>query len=301
MIEPIVWEDGVLKILDQTLLPNKVEWIVCRDYKDVASCISSMKIRGAPAIGVCAGYGVCMAKNKNDAIFLLSKTRPTGYDLFWVLDRMKEGGDDLLSLAKKIHNEEIERTYKIGEHGFSLLFDGASVLTHCNAGSLACCGVGTALAPIYLAHKKGMKINVFVAETRPRSQGARLTMWELGQAGINATLIADTMIGFVMKKGFIDMVFVGADRVAKNGDLANKIGTYQIAILAKFHDIPFYTFLPSSTIDLDIENGGNIPIEERDKNELGYNFNCINPSFDVTPNHLITGIITENGYFKRND
>lgn len=294
MQEPLVWDNGVLKILDQTRLPDEVLWILCKTYKDVGLCIKEMKIRGAPAIGIAGAYGVAIAKDKDKAIEFLKNTRPTGRDLFYYLERMKnEGGS--LELAKKMHQELIEKNRMIGEYGLSLLSNGASILTHCNAGSLGCCGIGTALAPIYLAHSLGMKINVFVTETRPRCQGARLTMWELKEAHIPSTLIADTMVGFVMKNKMIDMVFVGADRVAGNGDLANKIGTYQIAILAHYHKIPFYAFLPSSTIDRGIKNGEEIIIEKRDKNEMGYDFNALNPAFDITPYSLITGIITEGG------
>lgn len=294
MQEPLVWDNGVLKILDQTRLPSEVLWISCKTYKDVALCIKGMKIRGSPSIGIAGAYAVAMADDKDKAIELLKNTRPTGRDLFWCLERMKNGGGSL-QLAKAMHQELIERNKKIGEYGMELLFDGISILTHCNAGSLGCCGMGTALAPIYLAHAMGMKINVFVTETRPRCQGARLTMWELKQAGIPSTLIADTMVGFVMKNKMIDIVFVGADRVAGNGDLANKIGTYQIAILAHYHKIPFYALLPSSTIDRGIKSGDEIIIEERDKNEMGYDFNTINPAFDITPHTFITGIITEGG------
>ncbi|MEW6007292.1 MAG: S-methyl-5-thioribose-1-phosphate isomerase [bacterium] len=294
MFEPLIWDNGILKILDQTRLPDEVSWICCKSYEDVASCIKEMKIRGAPAIGIAGGYGVAMADDKEKAIETLKRTRPTGRDLFYVLQRM-ENSENPLELAKQIHQELKERNKKIGEYGLSLLSNGISILTHCNAGSLACCGMGTALAPIYLAHSKGMKIKVFATETRPRCQGARLTMYELSQAKIPATLVADTMVGYVMKNKLVDLVLVGADRIARNGDVANKIGTYQIAILANYHKIPFYCLAPTSTIDLSIEDGSQIPIEERSRDELGYNFNCLNPSFDITPNTLITGIITEEG------
>lgn len=294
MQEPLVWDDGVLKILDQTRLPDELLWISCKTYKDVAICIKEMKIRGSPAIGIAGAYGVAMADDKEKAIEVFKKTRPTGKDLFYSLERMKNG-DCSLELAKRMHEELKERNRKMGEYGLSLLSPGISILTHCNAGSLGCCGIGTALAPIYLANSKGIEIKVFVTETRPRCQGARLTMWELKQAGIEATLIADTMVGFVMKNKMVDIVFVGADRVSRNGDLANKIGTYQIAILAHYHKVPFYALLPSSTIDKEINTGGEIIIENRNKDEIGYCFNCINPSFDITPYSIITGIITEEG------
>lgn len=294
MQDPLRWDNGILKILDQTRLPHKVVWISCKTYKDVARCIKEMKIRGAPAIGIAGAYGVAMADDKEKAIEVLKRTRPTGRDLFYCLERMKKEGGELEG-AKRMHQELIEKNRKIGEYGLSLLKNGTSILTHCNAGSLACCGIGTALAPIYLAHSKGIKVKVFVTETRPRCQGARLTMWEMKQANIEATLIADTMVGFLMKNKMVDMVFVGADRVAKNGDLANKIGTYQIAILAHYHKIPFYAFLPSSTIDKGIKNEEEIIIEIRDKREIGYDFDCLNPAFDITPYSIITGIITEKG------
>ncbi|MEW6103712.1 MAG: S-methyl-5-thioribose-1-phosphate isomerase [bacterium] len=300
MFEPLIWDDGVLKILDQTRLPDEVSWISCKSYLDVALCIKEMKIRGAPAIGIAGAYGVCLADDKEKAIETLKRTRPTGRDLFYTLERMKDSKNPL-ELAKQIHQELKEKNRKIGEYGIFLLYDGISILTHCNAGSLACCGIGTALAPIYLAHNKGMNIKVFASETRPRCQGARLTMWELERAGISSTLIADTMVGYAMKNKLVDIVFVGADRIAKNGDLANKIGTYQIAILSNYHKIPFFALAPTSTIDLSIEDGSKIPIEERSKDELGYNVNCLNPAFDITPHSLITGIITEEGITRKKE
>jgi len=298
-MEPLIWEDGILKILDQTRLPDEVCWISCRNYKDVALCIKEMKIRGGPAIGIAGGYAIAMADDKEKAIEVLKKTRPTGYDLFYTLEIMKNSNGNMLELAKKMHEELKERNKKIGEYGLSLISRGMSILTHCNAGSLGCCGIGTALAPIYLAHSSGIKIRVFVTETRPRCQGARLTMWELKESKIAATLIADTMVGFIMRNKLVDIVFVGADRIARNGDIANKIGTYQIAILANYHKIPFYCLAPSSTIDKSIEDGSQILIEERDKDELGYDFPSLNPAFDITPAHLISGIITEGGIYCR--
>jgi methylthioribose-1-phosphate isomerase len=208
-------------------------------------------------------------------------------------------GRDLLSLARRIEEEEEERCRKIAENGFSLLRDGISILTHCNAGPLATCGIGTALGPLYIAKERGVDVKVFVTETRPKRQGARLTVWELKEAGICVRLIADTAVGYIMERGYIDAIFVGADRIAENGDCANKIGTYQIAVLAKFHKIPFYVAAPSSTFDKNLSDGSKIIVEERGKEELtSYDVDVLNPAFDITPSELITGIITEDGILR---
>jgi len=303
--KPLIWKDGVLEILDQRRLPEEVTWISCKTDKDVAEAIKSMAIRGAPAIGVAAGYGVALSPDPISAIEVLRNTRPTAKNLFYALDRMKKGIEEkecLLSLAKRIEAEEEERDLKIAEYGLSLIKDEASILTHCNAGPLATVGIGTALGPILLAKDRGIKIKVFATETRPVRQGARITMWELTRADVPATLITDTAVGYIMSKGFVDAVFVGADRIARNGDTANKIGTYQIAVLARFHKIPFYVAAPSSTVDIDCPGGDEIVIEERPKEEVTpYDFPAINPAFDVTPASLITRIITEDGIFEPRD
>ncbi|MEK9148845.1 MAG: S-methyl-5-thioribose-1-phosphate isomerase [Candidatus Desantisbacteria bacterium] len=300
--KPLVWKEGILEILDQRRLPEELAWISCLTPEDVAIAIKEMAIRGAPAIGIAAGYGVCLSPDPASAIEILSRTRPTAKNLFYALDKMKKGIEekgDLLSLAKSIEAEEEERCLKIAEYGLSLIKDGASLLTHCNAGPLATGGIGTALGPILLAKDRGMAIKVFATETRPVRQGARLTMWELKRADIPAVLIADTVVGYIMSKGLVDAVFVGADRIAKNGDTANKIGTYQIAVLARFHNIPFYVAAPSSTVDMDCPSGDKITIEERPKEEVtAFNFEAINPAFDVTPASFITRIITEDGIFE---
>lgn len=299
--KPLVWKDGALEILDQRMLPEEVIWVSCKQPEDVAAAIKSMQVRGAPAIGIAAAYGVALGSDPKTAIEILSKTRPTAKNLFYALDRMKKGieeKEDLLSLAKSIEAEEEERCLKIAEYGLSLIKDGASLLTHCNAGPLATGGIGTAIGPMLLARDRDIKIKVFATETRPARQGARLTMWELQRADIPATLIADTAVGYIMSKGFVDAVFVGADRIAMCGDTANKIGTYQIAVLARFHNIPFYVAAPSSTIDIGCPNGDKIIIEERPKEELTSYFEAINPAFDVTPASLITKIITDSGIFE---
>ncbi|MDI6751566.1 MAG: S-methyl-5-thioribose-1-phosphate isomerase [bacterium] len=300
--KPLIWKDGILEILDQRRLPEEVIWISCLTPEDVAIAIKEMAIRGAPAIGVAAGYGVALASNPISAIEVLKNTRPTAKNLFYALDKMKKGIEekkDLLSLAKSIEAEEEKRCLKIAEYGLSLIKDGSSLLTHCNTGPLATAGIGTALGPILLAKDMGIAIKVFATETRPVRQGSRLTMWELKKADISAILIADTAVGYIMNKGLVDAVFVGADRIVKNGDTANKIGTYQIAVLARFHKIPFYVVAPSSTIDIDCPGGNKIVIEERPKKEVTtFNFDCLNPAFDVTPASLITKIITEDGIFE---
>ena len=300
--KPLIWKDGILEILDQRRLPEEVTWISCKTPVDVAMAIKSMNIRGAPAIGIAAAYGVALSPDPSSAIEILIQTRPTAKNLFYALDRMKKGIEekkDLLSLAKRIEACEEERCLSIAEYGLSLIKGGTSILTHCNAGPLATGGIGTALGPILLAKDRGIKIKVFATETRPVCQGARITMWELKKADIPAILITDTAVGYIMSKGFVEAIFVGADRIAKNGDTANKIGTYQIAVLARFHNLPFYVAAPSSTVDMDCPSGDEIVIETRPKNEVtAYDFEALNPAFDVTPASLITKIITEDGIFE---
>lgn len=313
-IETIKWEDNKLKMIDQTKLPNELVYLECITPEEVARAIKILQVRGAPAIGVAAAYGVVLGADKIDeTIKLLASTRPTAVNLFWALQRMEkcaksykgtELKEALLKEAILIHEDDKEKCRKIGEYGASLIKDGDTILTHCNAGALATGGMGTALAPIYIAQKQGKKIKVFADETRPLLQGARLTTWELKEAGIDVTLICDNTAAVVMKEGKIDLSIVGADRIVQNGDTANKIGTYGVAVLAKEHNIPFYVVAPTSTLDLSLEDGSQIPIEEREAYEVTHGFgkrtapegiNIYSPAFDVTPNRLIKAIVTENG------
>ncbi|MGC9122577.1 MAG: S-methyl-5-thioribose-1-phosphate isomerase [Thermoplasmata archaeon] len=313
-----VWMDGEnVVFLDQRKIPDSIEFYVAKDYKDVAFAIKDMVVRGAPAIGVAAAYGMAQAmlqkKDLDDAYNVISKSRPTAYDLFYALNYMmkniKEGKDPVksaLEYANMIRNKE----YKIGENGDKLIKDGMRILTHCNAGALAVLDLGTALAPIRIAKKNGKKVFVWVDETRPRLQGAKLTAWELLMEGIDHKIIADNAAGYVMKKGMVDIVIVGADRIAINGDFANKIGTYEKAVLANENEIPFFVAAPISTIDPNIKNGDEIPIELRDEREVLYindkriapvGSNAYNPAFDVTPSKYVTGFITEFGILRPED
>ncbi len=326
-------DEGVLVLLDQTRLPGEVVYAHCRDIESVAEAIKGLKVRGAPAIGVAAAYGVVLGVRKSgadeylsfsrevdEAVDLLAATRPTAVNLFWALERMRRTALEqreapvedikraLLREAEAIQSED-ERTCRlIGEHGAAMLRSGQSVLTHCNAGALATSGVGTALAVVYQAHNEGKRVHVYADETRPVLQGARLTAWELAQAGVGVTLICDSMAAQVMKEGRIDCVIVGADRVAANGDVANKIGTYGVAVLADAHDVPLYVAAPFSSIDLSIESGSEIPIEVRNAAEIsqgpgGRNapeeVEVYNPAFDVTPARYVSAIITERGVARR--
>jgi methylthioribose-1-phosphate isomerase len=329
--------DGFLEFIDQRKLPAQFTTIKCKTPDELFEAIRTLAIRGAPAIGVAAAFGICLAAqqagglNLSDAISLiekkadfLSKSRPTAINLFWAIDRMKITArsfalrnpdaalDDLkkvlLNEAQKIHDEDVEMCRKIGANGVSLITDGSAVLVHCNAGALATAGDGTALAPIFEARRMGRNFKVYADETRPLLQGARLTVWELKQAGVDVTLICDNMAGVLMKDGKINAVIVGADRIAVNGDTANKIGTYSLSVLAKSHKIPFYVAAPSSTFDLELKNGSQIPIEQRPADEV-FNFmgiktapegiNVYNPAFDVTPAENITAIITEKGVIRK--
>jgi methylthioribose-1-phosphate isomerase len=323
------WTDGCLVILDQTKLPLKVEYLNCKDLDQVAKAIKDLNIRGAPAIGIAAGFGVVLGmQNRNynnweeyqnrldQVVSILGSTRPTAVNLFWALDRMRRVAESnkkknfeelnqlLLKEAILIHEEDKLMCLKIGEHGASLLEDGYTVLTHCNAGALATGGIGTALGIIYTAQAQGKRIKVFADETRPVLQGARLTVWELQQQGVDVTLICDNTAAFLMKTKKIDCVIVGADRVAKNGDVANKIGTYNLAVLAKAHNIPFYVAAPTSSFDSAIEDGEKIKIEERSSDEVINWFEkriapletkVWSPAFDVTPAELISAYVTEKG------
>ena len=326
------WKNDCLWILDQTKLPHQVNYIECSDHRDVAEAIRKMRVRGAPAIGVAAAFGLYLgiigSKAKSYGEFLkefaeiekeFSQTRPTARNLFWALERMKsvleENRDNspeilkglLLREAGEILREDQDLCQKIGENGAALIDDGDRILTHCNAGSLATAGIGTALGIIYTALNEGKKVKVYADETRPALQGARLTVWELIQAGVDTTLICDSAAGILMRRKMIDIVLVGADRIAANGDFANKIGTYNLAILAKENGIPFYAAAPYSTIDLSLKSGEDILIEEREENEvtqiLSYRIapdgtKVFNPVFDVTPHHYVDGIITDQGLLK---
>lgn len=329
MFKTVEWKNNRVVMIDQRLLPEKELYRSYARYEDVAGAIKDMVVRGAPAIGVAAAMGAALGASAVKAKDLkgfkkeftkiaktLASTRPTAINLFWAIERMKkvvnENGDlsverlkkRLIDEARTMHREDIGINRLIGRHGGRLLKDGSTVLTHCNAGALATAGYGTALGVIRGAIEAGKRISVFADETRPFLQGARLTAWELKKDKIDVTLITDNMAGYMMKKGLIDAVVVGADRIASNGDTANKIGTYSVAILARVHDIPFYVAAPLSTIDMKIKDGDGIPIEERDTQEVTHmkgrviapkGIKVRNPAFDVTPNRLVTAIITEKG------
>ncbi len=334
-VKSIIYKDGELKLLDQRKLPLVTEFITCSTYKEVGDCIREMVVRGAPAIGATAAYGIAIgaitSTAQNVSALLeefeeigeyLRQTRPTAVNLFWAIERMlnyaqsikelplDEFKDQLLEEAHKIANEDIEINRKIGSYGETLIDDGDTILTHCNAGALATVDYGTALGVIRAAHEAGKKIDVYADETRPYLQGARLTAWEMVQEQIPVTLITDNMAGHAMKIGRIQKIVVGADRIAANGDTANKIGTYSLSVLAKEHGIPFYIAAPISTFDFNIATGEEIPIEERSSREVTHIFDVqiapdgveiFNPAFDVTPHEYITGIITEYGIIKNPD
>ena len=293
-------------VVNQPLLPHKFALLRLKNHRQTAEAIRTMTVRGAGTIGATAAYGLTQAivegADVKKAYRLLLKTRPTAADLKHALDRVLRGED-----ANTIADEYVERMQKIGKAGLPLIRSGCRVLTHCNAGWLALVDWGSAPAPIYLAHRKGRKVFVWVDETRPRNQGANLTSWEFLQEGIPHKVIADNAGGFYMRRGEVDLCITGADRIAANGDVANKIGTYQKAVLAKENGIPFYVAAPSSTIDFGCRNGDDIPIEERDESEVHFvgktrvtpkGARAGNPAFDVTPAKYITGIITERGIFK---
>ena len=306
-----VWyEDNEVELIDQRKIPESIEIYSAKNSDDIYYAIKNMVVRGAPAIGVTAAYGLAMAfKNKEDmdkAVKTISSSRPTAYDLFKAIDYMK-ANKFTESAARRYAMEITERSRKIGEYGNSLIKADDKILTHCNAGALAVVDWGTALAPMRIAHDSGKKIFVYVDETRPRLQGAKLTAWELQQEGIDYSIIADNAAGHFMKNGDIDLAIVGADRIAANGDFANKIGTYEKAVLAKVNNIPFYVAAPGSTFDFSLKNGDGIPIEERDENEVLMVNNsrlgpleghAKNPAFDVTPHEYVTAFITEYGIFR---
>jgi methylthioribose-1-phosphate isomerase len=326
MVETIQWTDAGVVMIDQRRLPREFEYVTCRNYREVAEAIRSMVIRGAPAIGVAAAMGVALGALQADPQRMdeqieeicstLAATRPTAVNLFWAIDRMKKlytslrGASieairgRLVAEAQLIKQEDIEINRALGRHGADLLPDGKTVLTHCNAGALATAGYGTALGVIRAAVEAGKKIDVFADETRPFLQGARLTAWELQQDGIPTTLITDNMAGYFMRTGRIGCVVVGADRIASNGDVANKVGTYSVAVLAREHGVPFYVAAPISTLDLTLKSGDEIPIEQRPAAEVTEVFGVRvapegiaveNPAFDVTPAKYVTAIVTEKG------
>jgi methylthioribose-1-phosphate isomerase len=300
-IEPLRWKGDRLELLDQRALPDKTVYITCRTAEEVAQAIRDMVVRGAPAIGCAAAFGVVLGKGSKDAHEALAKSRPTAVNLFWALERMKKA-KQLEAEAIAIYEEDIAANRAMGKLGAELIPQRARVMTHCNTGALATAGYGTALGVIRAA--KGKNISVIANETRPYLQGARLTAWELVQEGIPCTLITDGMAGHLMSKGEVDVVVVGADRIAANGDVANKIGTYPLAVLARRHNIPFYVAAPLSTFDPKIPDGSHIEIEERPAAEVtGFRgtrwapegVSVRNPAFDVTPAELVTGIICEKG------
>jgi methylthioribose-1-phosphate isomerase len=325
-VKTIEWKNNRVVMLDQRLLPHKEVYRVYRSYQEVAEAIRSMVIRGAPAIGVAAAMGVALGALKAPAksfdrefekiILVLGKTRPTAVNLFWALKRMREvylnyrsrGVESvqkaLCDEAQKLYKEDIAANKQLGRFGAGLLRDAKHIMTHCNAGALATAGYGTALGVVRSLKESGRQFEVLVNETRPFLQGARLTAWELKKEKIPATLITDNMAGYLMQKGKVDAVVVGCDRVAANGDVANKIGTYTLAVLARRHNIPFYVAGPTSSIDVNCRSGDDIPIEERDPKEVSHIFgkalapkgiHIFNPAFDVTPHELISAIITEKG------
>ncbi len=330
--------DGFLELVDQRKLPGEFIKLQCRDVEQIYDAIKTLAVRGAPAIGVAAAYGLVLAtqdlagdSSLEDGLSVLSKSseylassRPTGANLFWALDRVRRRAEAFVAgkpeaklqelrevvfdEANAICQEDVDMCRRIGENGEKFIKDGAGVLTHCNAGALATAGQGTALSVMFEAHKKGKRFKVYADETRPLLQGARLTAWELVQAGIDVTVICDNMAGWLMKEGHVSAVITGADRIAANGDAANKIGTYSLSILAREHGIPFYIAAPSSTFDLSIKNGGQIPIEERSVEEVTSFFGkkiapkgvgVCNPAFDVTEAKDIAVIITEKGVIEK--
>ena len=334
-VETLRWSDGVLEMIDQRILPTTFIYLQYDSAASVAEGIRSMVVRGAPAIGVAAAYGVALEalrllavsdesfqRGMNEGFNILAQSRPTAVNLFWALARMKQVWQSvssesnmqvamrLLAEAHEIFAEDIRINRTLGSHGAELLRDGARVLTHCNAGALATAGHGTALGVIRSAVEAGKKISVIADETRPFLQGARLTAWEMVQEKIPVTLITDNMAGFMMSRGEVDAVVVGTDRVAANGDVANKIGTYMVAVLAQRHHIPFYVACPLSTIDMSIASGVDIPIEERHADEVkgfrdfhwaAQGVQIRNPSFDITPAELVTALITEKGVIHQPD
>ncbi|MBI1886126.1 MAG: S-methyl-5-thioribose-1-phosphate isomerase [Chloroflexi bacterium] len=326
-IEPVAWNNGSLRLLDQTRLPQEEAYLDVDDYRDVATAIRKLRVRGAPLIGIAAAYGLVLAARAANAGSVdellpllrtaaeeLAATRPTAVNLRWALEQVlaaaqgaatpQEAQERLLAAAQRLHREDAAASERIGRYGAGLLTPGSAVLTHCNTGSLAAGGIGTALGVIRTAWADGKLSRVYVTETRPLLQGSRLTMWELARDGIPATLIADGAAGLLMRRGQITAVIVGADRIAANGDVANKVGTYPLAVLARENGVRFYVAAPTSTIDLSTVSGEDIPIEERPAGEVTAfagrsvapdGVEVANPAFDVTPHRCVTAIVTENG------
>jgi len=302
MLEPeriVRLEDDAVVVLDQRRLPDEEVDLVCRSSAEVAEAIRTLAVRGAPAIGIAAAYGYALAaRNGEDldaAVAVLAGSRPTAVNLAWALEEMRRFDGDPAERAREIHHEEVERCREMAAHAATLLRPGTRALTHCNAGGLATGGYGTAVGALRAAWEQGLLEHVLVDETRPLLQGARLTAWELEEAGIPHAVIADSAAGLMMARGEVDAVFTGADRIAANGDTANKIGTYTLAVLAAHHGIPLYVVAPSSTVDLATPDGAGIPIEERSGDEVTARFPARNPAFDVTPAALIAAIVTERG------
>ena len=291
-------ERDAVVVLDQRRLPDEEVELTCSSAAEVAEAIRSLAIRGAPAIGIAAAYGYALAASRGEdldaAAAVLVAARPTAVNLEWALREVRTAGDPS-ARARELHAEEVERCRRMSEHAAALVGEGSRALTHCNTGALATGGVGTALGALREAWAHGLLRHVFVDETRPLLQGARLTAWELEAAGIPHTVIADSAAGTLLAAGEVDSVFVGADRIAANGDTANKVGTYPLAVLAARHRVPFYVVAPSSSVDLGVAGGAEIPIEERDPAEVSSRFAAWNPAFDVTPGELIAAIVTEHG------
>ncbi len=328
-VRTVYWEDNTVKMIDQLRLPHEVVILEYTDYHGVANAIKSMQIRGAPAIGAAAAFGLALAAVRcssdsraeviaefSRAAEVLGQTRPTAVNLFWAIKRMCDVAYDrrwttkrqvveaVVHEAQRIADEDVATNQRIGVHGAELVQDGDNVLTHCNTGALATVDWGTALGVVRTAHEQGKRVHVWVDETRPYLQGARLTAWELRQLGIPCTLITDNMAGHFMSRGKVNIVLLGADRIAANGDVANKIGTYSLAVLARENGVPFYSVAPTTTVDLSIAGGADIPIEERDPREVTHirgqsitaeGVQAAHPAFDVTPHRYITGIVTEEG------
>jgi methylthioribose-1-phosphate isomerase len=293
-VEPLRFEDGALLVLDQRALPAEERWIRCETVEQVADCIRTMAVRGAPAIGIAAAYGLALADDRDAAADLLRSTRPTAVNLAWAIEQSRDA-PDALEAARRIHREQHEADRRLAELGARLFGKGTRALTHCNAGALATGGYGTACGVLRAAWDGGRLAEVWVDETRPLLQGARLTAWELRRAGIPHRVVADSAAGSLMAQGLVDRIVVGADRIAANGDVANKVGTYPLAVLADRHGVPFYVAAPLSTIDPATPDGGAIPIEERDPGEVVAEGEAFNPAFDVTPAELVTAIVTEAG------